>query len=66
MVIAYHYAGFGVWDVYWPEFGIDTIETLEVGKIYIIYVDSDCTLQYSTKSYDLIEPDWNFIYWQGC
>lgn len=66
LVIAYHYAGLGVWNVYWAEFGIDTIETLEMGKIYIIYVDSDCTLEYGTRSYELSGPDWNFIYWQGC
>lgn len=65
LVIVYHYAGFGVWDVYWPDFGIDTIETLQVGKIYIIYVDSDCTLEYGTQNYELSGPDWNFIYWLG-
>jgi hypothetical protein len=63
LVIAYHYAGFGVWDVYWPEFDIDTIEALEVGKIYLIYVDSDCVLQYGSQTYELSGPDWNFIYW---
>lgn len=65
LVMTYHYAGDGAWDVYWPEFDIDTIETLEVGKIYIVYVDSDCTLEYGTQSYELDGPDWNFIYWQG-
>lgn len=63
LVIAYHYAGFGVWDVYWPELGIDTIQRLEEGKIYILYVNSDCTLQYGSQSYELSGPDWNFIYW---
>jgi len=65
LVIVYHYAGFGVWDVYWPEFDIDTIGTLEVGEIYQVYVESDCTLEYGTHSYELNGPDWNFIYWQG-
>ncbi len=66
LIIAYYYAGFGVWDVYWPEFGIDTIGALEVGEIYQIYVESDCTLEYGTHSYELNGPDWNFIYWLGC
>jgi len=65
LVIVYYYAGAGVWDVYWPEFGIDTIGMLEVGEIYMIYVDSNCTLQYGTKTYQLTGPDWNFVYWQG-
>lgn len=65
LVIVYYYAGAGVWDVYWPDFDIDTIGTLEVGEIYLIYVDSDCTLEYGTQSYDLNGPDWNFVYWFG-
>jgi len=65
LVMVYYYAGGGVWDVYWPDFGIDTIETLEVGKIYQIYVESNCTLTYGTHSYDLNGPDWNFVYWLG-
>ena len=65
LVIVYYYAGSGVWDVYWPEFGIDTIGRLEVGKVYIIYVASDCTLGYGKHSYELNGPDWNFIYWFG-
>ena len=65
LVIVYYYAGAGVWDVYWPEFDMDTIVTLELGEIYLIYVNSNCTLQYGTKSYDLTGPDWNFVYWQG-
>ena len=44
---------------------VDTIDTLEVGKIYQIYVDSDCTLEYGIQSYELYGPDWNFIYWLG-
>lgn len=63
LVMVYYYAGSGVWDVYWPKFGIDTIGAVEAGKIYIIYVDSDCTLEYGTHSYELDGPDWNFIYW---
>lgn len=65
LAIMYYYAGAGVWDYYWPEFGYDTIGTLEVGEIYMIYVDSDCTLAYGTQTYELDGPDWNFIYWQG-
>jgi len=63
--IVYYYSGFSVWDIYWPDYGIDTIEKLGVGKVYLIYVDSDCTLQYGTQSYELNGPDWNFIYWLG-
>ena len=63
LVIAYHYAGAGVWHVYWPEFRIDTIQILELGKVYLLYVDSDCVLQYGGQTYELNGPDWNFIYW---
>jgi len=63
LIVAYYYAGFGVWDVYWPDLDIDTIGALEVGEIYQIYVESDCTLEYGTHSYELNGPDWNFVYW---
>ena len=65
LLIAYHYSGFSVWDIYWPDFDIDTIEMLIVGKVYLIYVDYNCTLQYGAQSYELNGPDWNFIYWLG-
>ena len=64
-MIAYYYTGFGVWDVYWPDYTIDTIGTLEVGEVYIIYVNSNCNLEYDTQSYELNGQDWNFICWLG-
>ena len=33
---------------------------LEIDEIYLIYVNSDCTLDYFTQSYELNGPDWNF------
>lgn len=65
LVIVYYYASFGAWDVYWPAFSLDTIGTLEAGEIYMIYVESACTIAYGTHTYELNGPDWNYVYWQG-
>jgi|GEM_PF-1780856 len=50
------------WDMYWPQAGIETIGTLEVGTAYWILVDSDCTLQYGTRSWEL-SAGWHNIGW---
>jgi|GEM_PF-2260460 len=50
------------WDMYWPAAGIDTIGTLEVGTAYWILVDSDCTLKYGTRNWELFEG-WHNIAW---
>lgn len=61
--IVYYYAGAGVWKVYWPEFGIDTIEALKAGEIYQVYANANCTLIYGTFTHALRGPDWNFMLW---
>jgi len=50
------------WDMYWPAAGIDTIGTLQAGTAYWILVDSDCVLEYGTRSWELFEG-WNNIAW---
>jgi len=50
------------YDMYWPEAGIDDIGTLEVGTAYWILVESHCTLEYGTRSWELF-AGWNNIAW---
>jgi len=50
------------WDMYWPAAGINDIGTLQAGTAYWIRVESDCTLEYGTRSYELL-AGWNNIAW---
>ena len=50
------------WDLYFPLTGDDTIGTLEAGRAYFIYVESDCTLVYGTRVIELY-AGWNNPAW---
>ena len=52
------------WDLYFPLTGDDTIGTLEAGRAYFIYVESDCTLVYGTRVIELY-AGWNNPVWLG-
>ena len=43
MVIVKDVAG---WNVYWPEFGINTLQTLEPGRAYFVLMDSEAELTF--------------------